>query len=260
MHPLHGPSPEHTIWLRDHQAAFVYLPKVACTSWKLFLGEALGLTRETITYANVHNGAALPLPYLSNESSKEQQRFYTEVGNGTIKLFSVLREPRERALSAYLDKIQLHNNPNSYFSQTVLPEIQEFHGLSTGAIPDFAQFLEWIQANRSSHCSNDHWKPMCQLLGLTLNSNGSSTTAADLPGHWHLWTMPQMPEAAATIGKLLSYSGNFPSREVLGERPNRNSSKHLNDHLTDAVDQLLRQIYEQDLLLYKAVLQSQEKP
>ena len=45
------PSPDHSIWLRSQAAVFVYLPKVACTSWKLHLAAALGVqAHQEISY------------------------------------------------------------------------------------------------------------------------------------------------------------------------------------------------------------------
>ena len=251
------PSPTHTIWLRQQRAAFIYLPKVACTSWKLFLGRALCLADGTaITYANVHDGAALALPYLSSCSAEEQQTFYTELDRGGLALYSVIREPKERALSAYLDKIFLHKNPHSFFSTTVLPSIQSFHGLDTATIPDFAQFLRWIQAEQSRHCSNDHWRPMTKLLGLQADSEGRVVPNQQ----WTIWSMNNLQQAAAEIGRLLQYDGAFPGREALGTRPNRNSSMQLESHRSRDVDHLLSTIYCDDLNLYTRIDQSQPKP
>lgn len=250
------PSPAHTIWLQQQNAAFVYLPKVACTSWKLFLGRALELPHTNrITYANVHDGAALTLPYLIDHSPEEQQHFHEELNRAAITIYAVIREPRERALSAYLDKILWHQNPNSYFSQQVLPDLQAFHGLSGTDKPSFDQFLQWIQAGRSPHCHNDHWQPMSNLLGIDATAEGGQ-----LPGHWRLWPMNAMTEAASTVAALLGYSGSFPGREALGERPNRDSSTQLNAYRNATVDQRLHEIYHDDLKLYSAVIQSQPNP
>jgi len=251
------PSPTHTIWLRQQRAAFIYLPKVACTSWKLFLGRALGLADGTaITYANVHDGAALALPYLSSCSAEEQQTFYTELDRGSVMLYSVIREPKERALSAYLDKILLHKNPHSFFSTTVLPSIQAFHGLDTTTIPGFGQFLSWVQAQQSNHCSNDHWCPMTKLLGIQSDGEGQVTPSQQ----WRIWSMNNLQDAATEMGRVLEYDGEFPSREALGNRPNRNSSSHLESYRSHNVDHLLNTIYSDDLNLYARIDQSQPKP
>jgi hypothetical protein len=248
------PSPTHTIWLREQQAAFIYLPKVACTSWKLFLGRALGLADGAeISYANVHDGAALALPYLSSFPADAQQHFQRELNRGAIHRFAVIREPRERALSAYLDKILLHHNPSSYFSLEVLPDIRAFHTLSANAIPSFEQFLQWIINNGSNHCRNDHWIPMTTLLGIETDDLSATSPVT-------IWPMTHIDQAASHLGGLLGFTGNFPSREDLGSRPDRQSSERLLAYRTPAIDELLEQIYADDLSLYGRVSQSQAMP
>lgn len=70
------PSLEHSIWFQEQDFAFIYLPKVACTAWKLHLWQASGhAIAADLNYYDVHNPGRLALPYVA-EMPKEQQQAY----------------------------------------------------------------------------------------------------------------------------------------------------------------------------------------
>ncbi len=238
------PSLRHTIWLRQANLAFVYLPKVACTSWKLFLAQALhGSLPADLSYADVHLPKRLALPLVALMASHEQEQFHQGVQQGAIALVAMLREPRARILSAYLDKIENRPNPRSYFRTVVRPAIQAFHGLPTERIPTFLQFLQWIQAAEHPASANDHWQPMHQLLGL-------------LPGHTQgfarLWRLDEIEEAAISMNRWLGCDVPFPTFTALGPRPASGSRDRLEQIFADAeVQQLFEALYGADLRLYQ---------
>lgn len=238
-----SPSLHHTIWLRDQNAAFVYLPKVACTSWKIYLWQALGnRLPDHFDYRDVHNAATLPLPYVATMPAELQAEFNAGLRQGTILTYAVLREPRSRILSAYLDKIEHHRNPNSYFSTVVIPEIQRFANLASEQQPSFNAFLAWI-ANQSDRLSlNDHWRPMTSLLG---TSEAGSYT--------QMWSMDNMTEAIQCFANLLAYEHPFPSRQQLGARQTFDSHSRLVDYFGEAEQALFSSIYAQDLSLYDSI-------
>lgn len=237
----HFPSLNHTIWLEEHNTAFIYLPKVACTSWKIFFANALGLKLPD-NYAAVHQFQSLPLPYVITMPLERQAAFLNGVDDGTITLTAVLREPRERILSAYLDKIKLHGNPRSYFSLQVLPDIRSHTGLAPGTCPTFEQFLDWIVTSESPHRHNDHWLPMCTILGL-------ASPIAPV-GSWRFWQMHNLTQAADYFNQLLQTSVPFPSNESLSHRPSRDSATKLAGMLTPEVEQRMQHLYAADLQLY----------
>lgn len=240
------PSPGHTIWLRPHAAAFVYLPKVACTSWKLHLAAALGLPpTQEISYQTVHNPEVLPLPYLSRLTAPERAQFEQLQQTAEFRYYTVMRDPQERAVSAYRDKILLHANPQSFFSQQVLPAIQAHAGLAREIKPSFVQFLRWIQAGQDAATHNDHWCPMSRLLGLEHQRA--------LPQQWRCWSMAAMPQAVAAVNGLLGFDQPFPGREALGPRPDRQSRAAMPDLITAEAEQVLRRVYADDLRLYAAI-------
>lgn len=240
---MNYPSLGHTIWLQSSNAAFIYLPKAACTSWKIFLGRMLGL-KIPKNYLDIHDAKCLPLPYASSFPPEKQQSLVAGINSGNILLIAVLREPKERILSAYLDKIKNHNNPNSYFSKEVIPSIQAHAGIPADQKPSLEDFLTWIASKQSQHTSNDHWLPMSEILGISTISNARQ--------QWHLWSMKKLDTAAHYLSALTGQELPFPSPQELGPRPSTESSKNL-AKISDKSSELLESIYRDDLDLYAEI-------
>ncbi len=242
------PSPAHAIWLRPHAAVFVYLPKVACTSWKLHLASALQVQpTQQLSFATVHNPDVLPLPYLSRLTTQEREQLQQLQQSPEFRYYAVMRDPRERAVSAYRDKILLHTNPHSFFSQQVLPAIQSYAGLPVDRKPTFVQFLRWIQDSSDPATENDHWCPMSQLLGL----HGYQT----IPKQWNCWPMSSMSQAVRTINGFFGLNQPLPDRNALGARPDRRSAVAMNSLLNDETNSLLSSIYREDISLYSSMFE-----
>ena len=235
------PSLTHTIWLECCDSAFVYLPKVACTSWKLFLAECLqGTLPANLAYRDVHNPLQLPLPVVGLMATEQQQVFVHKLLAGNIQLLAVWREPRQRILSAYLDKIVRPPNPSSVFAQIIRPAIQVHHQLAADTSPSFLQFLQWLAAQAHPMCNNDHWKPMNQLLGLDVEGS--------LNHYEHIWRLEKLPEAARELNHRLGTAVSFPGFEALGPRRSSGSREQLErSFATEGVERLLAQLYAQDL-------------
>jgi len=234
------PSLTHTIWLERCNSAFVYLPKVACTSWKLFLAEGLhGALPSDLAYRDVHNPAQLPLPVVGQMPTAQQRTFVQQLAGGEIQLLAMWRDPRRRILSAYLDKIVRPPNPTSVFAQTIRPAIQAHHHLPSDRDPSFLQFLQWLAADSHPSCSNDHWKPMSQLLGVENDGLGA---------YQHIWRLEQIPEAAAEINRRLGRSIAFPGFEALGPRRSSGSEERLeHSFAAEGVQPLFAKLYARDL-------------
>lgn len=235
------PSLTHTIWLECCNSAFVYLPKVACTSWKLFLAECLqGTLPANLAYRDVHDPLQLPLPVVGLMAAERQQLFVHKLLVGDIQLLAVWREPRQRILSAYLDKIVHPPNPASVFARTIRPAIQAHHQLTADSIPSFLQFLQWLAADAHPMCSNDHWKPMHQLLGLDVEASPNP--------YEHIWRLEKLPEAAREINRRLGTAISFPGFEALGPRRSSGSREQLaQTFATEGVEPLFEQLYARDL-------------
>ena len=231
------PSLEHCIWFKDQAFAFIYLPKVACTSWKLFLWQASGNPLPPgLAYRDVHDASRLSLPYVGRMPAMQQQQFLQELEGQRINTVAVVREPRSRILSAYLDKILLHSNPQSKFSRTVLPAIQQLYGLQPNQRPSFEQFLRWNQEHLDRRHWNPHWRPMVDLLGT--------------PPRLELWPMERIDAAVRSVNQLLGSEVTFPQRQALGPRLTHNSQAKLEQFYGPLELTLVEQMYRDDLELH----------
>ena len=68
-----SPSLSHCIWLRNKNIAFIYIPKVACTSWKLFLWQMIDREiTDQVTYKTIHNSKKVDLPYVGKMQNTEK--------------------------------------------------------------------------------------------------------------------------------------------------------------------------------------------
>jgi hypothetical protein len=238
------PSLSHCFWFQEVRAAFVFLPKVACTSWKLFLAEALhGRLPCEVTYRNVHRVDLLGLPLVASMPEPEQRLFRQEAGR-SIELMAMVREPRSRILSAYLDKF-INRTDRQNFGTVIRPAIQAHHGLPPEQLPSFLQFLQWVASDTHPDCANDHWRPMAQLLGISASGDG---------GYRHLWRMDQLDLAVAELNRCLGSQVAFPSFQALGPRQASGSDQQLEQCFADpAVRSLFSDLYQNDLDLYAAL-------
>jgi len=235
------PSLEHSIWFTDHQFAFIYLPKVACTGWKLFFWQASGHDIPSdLEYRDVHNPGRLTLPYVGRMPKDRQESYLRRLELGELTAMAVIRNPRSRVLSAYLDKILFHRNPHSIFSRKVLPAIQNFFGLMTTQRPSFEQFLRWNQAQAAAQHWNPHWRPMVHLLG---NTN-----------RLQLWPMEHLDSAVQAANRQLNCNLSFPKRQILGPRPTYNSHEQLERYYGPLEETLVDQMYRDDLELHAALV------
>ena len=239
-----------TIWIEQRQVAFVYLPKVACTSWKLFFAYALNLTfPENLDYEQVHHPIIFPLPYVGGMMDEAQERFLLQLESGKIQLYAMVRNPRQRILSAYLDKIALHCPPGSFFDYNVIPAIQLWAGLDSGQCPSFEQFLGWINTDDSMFTQDNHWMPMVDLLGLT------GFDSISVQKYSKIWTMEDINVASDHFCQILSVDFSFPDNQTLGPRHNLTSSVDLiAKYFTPTAESLFQSHFNADLDLYENLI------
>tara|TARA_B100001063_G_scaffold16363_1_gene12578 strand:- start:6176 stop:6892 length:717 start_codon:yes stop_codon:yes gene_type:complete len=235
------PSLEHSIWFEEQNFAFIYLPKVACTSWKLHLWQASGhAIPADLEYSDVHNPKRLALPYVDQMAREQQQAFLHKLDLGQLTAMAVIRDPRSRVLSAYLDKILFHSNPLSKFSRNVLPAIQTCFGLVAEQRPSFEQFLRWNQAELDARRWNPHWRPMVHLLGHTKRLQ--------------LWPMEQLDSAVQAVNKRFNCNLSFPKQQVLGPRQTYKSQTQLEQYYGPLEQTLVNEMYRDDLELHAALV------
>jgi len=235
------PSLEHSIWYEAQDFAFIYLPKVACTAWKLFLWQASGhAIPADLQYKDVHNPNCLVLPYVGQMPKERQQVYLQKLDQGQLTAMAVIRNPFSRILSAYLDKILYHENPRSQLSLSALPATQNSFGLTSDQRPSFEQFLRWIKAQPDTQQWNSHWRPMVQFLGNTKRLQ--------------LWPMEQLDKAVHAANTQFSCNLSFPHRQILGPRQTYNSQTQFERYYGPLEQTLVNEMYRDDLELHAALV------
>ena len=235
----------HTLWFKQEKFAFIYVPKVACTSWKLFFLRILFRDYpKKITYQNIHSRNDIPLPYLIDMPPEEKKLFETMLHRKEIKVVGVIRDPKQRVLSAYLDKIYYHRNPKSLFSQVIIPEIRNYCQCSETQRPSFGDFLRWVNSQNSKNCNNNHWLPMTKIFGGLLNGH------VDL----QLYPMVKMKEAVRVVQSHFNSKTPFPTTSALGPRKINNTEgiNHTN-YYGEEESKIFNAIYAEDIEMYRRI-------
>lgn len=166
---LTQPKGRHPIVVEKYKLVFFHIPKVACTEFKLLfmkMKDKPGFDVNAIlgaksSHRGIHPPSQNGLKYLS-DYSKEDIRMMIKSDEWTKAVF--LREPKERVLSAFLDKAV--RGKGSYFTHACcnkgqVPDPEECHRRAHDE-KDFSYFLQ-----RTRHCRNMHWVPQARLLDKT---------------------------------------------------------------------------------------------
>jgi hypothetical protein len=134
--------------IESHKLVFFTGPKAACTVWKQLFRRMMGYS--DWKYASAHNPKTNGLTYLS-KYSVEKATYIMNSPNYTRAIF--VRDPKERFLSAFIDKA-LHRN-GSYVVKTCCrfpPDCWE-------QSRSFAGFF-----NLTKTCKDSHWEPLSSRM------------------------------------------------------------------------------------------------
>ena len=243
------PDPRNCIWFREQRVAFVYIPKTACTSWKLHLWRLSNgrKSHRCLTYAEVHNRKIVELPYLDTMTLREQDEFYGGVNEKEIDIVCILREPRSRILSAYIDKVKEHKNKNSLFTKQVIPSIKKTNNSEGAERPSFYEFLKWIDRSDNEFCDNEHWKPATNILGLSncmCNMNHPNLK---------IWSMTDNEKAVELFNVKFKKDFVFPTSQELGKRKVYKSERLMEEYFGKREEELFKRIYGDDISIYNAI-------
>jgi len=149
----------HLLFLPEHKLLFCGIPKSGITEWKRFFRYTRG-AQDYLSWPHFKNDLK---PFHLSSLSKEKQE---EILNNPLWTKAVfLRDPAERLLSGYLDKII-----NEGWSK---PVFEQNHTLS------FAEFIDLITTFNKRHtrpskckihglntCTDPHFRPQFFLCGL----------------------------------------------------------------------------------------------
>lgn len=230
---------EYSIWLEKQQAIFVYVPKIACTTWKS-LCRFLDGKEDWRNSRGVHNKQNNQLTFLSDILEKEQI-----LKDKNIKKYTFVRNPYSRALSAYKNKIEPFTDiekgtdfeilsAHQYYFK-VYTEIESFieTNLPTETGVNFFGFLSWLHLSKSHRIKDRHWLPQTQI------------TQPNIVDYDFIGYFEQLEQDGGYVLKQLGSDLPFPSKNAL-RYPRTDANSYLNQYYTSREIELVKQIYLDD--------------
>ena len=160
------------IVIESHKLIFFTIPKVGCTIFKQLFRRMYGYRNWHVhnDYLPHHPGSN-GLNYLYHYKPQEAEQMLTDP-SWTRAIF--FRDPKERLLSAYLDKVR-HNHGhhvrthcckgnNHGFSSSVALQLTLLCNVPEHKLPDplisFTDFLQKVVP----HCPDPHWRPQANRM------------------------------------------------------------------------------------------------
>ncbi|WP_170764913.1 sulfotransferase family protein [Ruegeria lacuscaerulensis] len=246
---------ENFIFLEEQNIVFGYVPKVACTNWKVLIRRLQGHS----DYENkqiAHDRKKSGFRFLDRTSEADTKILM----DNDVQKIAFVRNPYSRVLSAYLDKIDRinknKNNANSNdffvsiyndiinfressernsFAQKVLDRFNH----SEGRPIDFLTFLQWIKANQSHSwiAQDEHWAPQSDILRYP-------TIKIDFLGRFE-----NLGKDAEIALRMMGADFGFPSQNEIGFKATRATSQ-LKEFYSDAHIELVNELYSSDFDAY----------
>ncbi|CAG9133488.1 unnamed protein product [Plutella xylostella] len=161
---------DHILVSEKHKLLYCYVPKVACTNWKrtLMILEGKWNTTDVLSIpANLSHSMGM----FRNLSSvpPEQRDYMLENYHKMI----IVRNPFERLLSAYRNKLEGDSISAKYFQDRVgrriikafrpNPSNESLEFGDDVSFEEFAQFLAGAPAELADVARNEHWQPVASL-------------------------------------------------------------------------------------------------
>lgn len=215
------------IVLESHKLIFFWVPKAGCTTFKHLFRRIMGYS-DWKTNANVHYPKTNGLKYLNQYSIQHA----TEMMNSNEYTRAiVLRDPKERFLSAYLDKAVAKNGS---FVVLACCHKQKTCREQTKTLASFFEL--------TTSCHNPHWRPQ----GLRMEQKFVSTL--DFIGHMGDIQM-HVKALLETIGAWDDYGksgwGPFNNESIFASRSDSSHSTSKSAH--DSWNNLLPRYYTAEL-------------
>lgn len=217
---------EHILVDESHKLLYCYVPKVACTNWKRILMVLQGKWNGTDILAIPAALAHSPGMFKNLTSvSKEERDYMLDNYNKLI----LVRNPFERLLSAYRNKLEGDSLSAKYFQDRVgrriikaIRENPANESLELGhdvTFKEFAMFLTNKSEELADVVNNEHWQPITSLchpclikytlVGKYETLLDDSTLALHTIKASHI-QFPRLAHTQGTAEKLKQYFSQLP--------------------------------------------------
>ena len=227
----------------DNKIIYLSIPKCGCSTIKFFLRNNYGEDESQIL-ENIHEvGKSNLINYELLTFNSSLKDFLYE---NNIFVFSVIRCPKERILSAYLDKFHTKEEPDRTNNRLIFSrQLFGFKFNNNDLIQkvenmNFKNFLEII-SHQNHFEMNEHWRPMVyQLLGLPIEKI-------------NLYTLSKLDDLKTDLEKFLSKKLVFKTKVRRGGHSS-SSGRILEEYYSEDVLNIFNRIYKKDIFLYKSLV------
>ncbi|XP_068455744.1 carbohydrate sulfotransferase 12-like [Clinocottus analis] len=224
-----------------HGIIYCYVPKVACTHWKIFF-KILNQSDPHLDPNSIRNVHSLRFPLLSDfprPEIKAKLKHY--------KKFLFVRDPFVRLISAFRNKFV---NKNQYFYQNYARKMLQKYGnqsnppetveqaSASGVHLSFYNFIQYLVDSQTPRPFEPHWRPMNRLCQPCL-------IQYDFIGH-----LENLQQEVGQLMKILMLEDDI---KLLPSYPNMTSSDSLWSWFSTVPledRRKLYQIYEEDFKLF----------
>lgn len=225
-----------------YKLLYCEVPKAGCSNWKRILIVLAGKASDTLklNHEKVHYGNLVgTLNRYSQPEIMERLESYTKV--------AFAREPMERLVSAYRDKLE---NPNNYFHSLYgKPIIAKYRvnaskeALKTGDGVTFPEFVQYLLDVHRPVGMDIHWKPTNLLCNPCLID------------YDFLGKFENMEEEANILLRQVGAPSNlmmptFKDRSPESERTNKELTQRYFSQITNGDRQRLYDFYYMDYLMF----------
>lgn len=218
---------------------FAYNPKVACTNWKCILRYLNG-SEDYLNPSKAHDREKSGLVFLSDLQDPEKL-----IEDNSIPKYAFVRNPFDRVLSAYLNKVEPYatdnrnsEEDNTYFYKVFL-EIEQYRKekLREKTKTDFYCFLHWLDNVDDFHTNNEHWSPQFDLLKFGEVS------------YSFVGKLENLTNDGPTLLKKIKCDIEFPSQKDVKFAPTKASDKKAK-YYSKQEKELVKKIFSKDFLAF----------
>ena len=232
VHQSFGELKRNIVITPDEKYVYFSIPKCGCSSVKVFLRVLYGQSLPE-AQSNPHSTENTPFIVLDN-AANVNDKIASYVSSQDTFAFSVIRDPRQRVLSGFLNKFEYANDESKEIFGKQLFGVSNKNALALARELDFIGFLSAI-SKQEPRQMNEHWRPMKdQMLRLENSIN--------------VFTLDNI---SFLFKKVLSEKSSSSLSRDFRFTPHSTGSKDLiKTYFSDEAESLFNAIYKDDIDLY----------